>query len=538
MSGGLLQRFRRSGSGSVALTFCLALPVLIGATTFATDMGNLYLQRRGLQGTTDAAALAAATQPGKAQDIVRWLLDENGHRNARFTLTFGSYQADASGARRFTPQAGGSSVRVEASKDIDLHFAGIFGLTKQTVAARSDAARAPIVSLSAGSRLASAEPTLLNPLLTKLVGVPLDLKIADYSALLKSSLPLKPLLSGLAETLGESPVDALLGNVLTKPLKISVVLDLLSRQMDAKGDLPAGAALRKMALQLKSSSATVTLGGALALDPTLSQSTLGRAATHLSSSISVSSLVDALVDQTRTHTAIETRIGLPPLLAQGVELLIGESQKDVRSMAVSDGLPRIATDQVRARLSVQGGVPGLAEVKLPLELVVAGGTAEVVSATCSDKAWEREVTVSVRPGLARLSLGDWGSRRLAQANVTDRLAPVLILPGAQGVANVSIATPPRTVTFRGDEIGSGATKSVDTKNLVSNLLASVLGETDIKLMGLSLGPLFDPIKPILETLAKPVDTILNAVLATAGVRVGELDIRVDDLACQQARIIG
>ncbi|WP_062112895.1 pilus assembly protein TadG-related protein [Aureimonas sp. AU40] len=536
----LLRRFGENRSGNIALTFCIALPVMIGATTFATDMGNLYLQRRSLQGTADAAALAAAGQPSKGQALVRRILDENGHKAASFALSFGAYKVDASGARRFTPQADGPIARVEAASDIELHFAGIFGLTKQSVAAKSDAARMPVVSLSAGSRLAAAEPTVLNPLFEKLLGFKVDLKVADYNALLTSSLPLKPLLSALAQTMGESPVDAILGNVLTKPLKISVVLDLLSRQMDAKGDSPAGAALRKMALQLKSSSATVTLSEALALDPALLQSSLGHASARLASSISVLGLVDALLGQNRVDATIKADVGVPGLASQKVELMIGEALKKTRSMAVSDGLPKIATDQIRMRLTTQVGLLGLGEVKLPLELVVAGGTAEVVSVTCSDKAWEREVKVAIRPGLARLSLGDTDRRPLAQAHVNDRLSPVMIasLLGVEGVANAVIAATPKTVTFRGNEIGSGATKSVDTKSLVSGLFSTVLKETDFKMLGLSAGPILATVEPLLMTLAKPIDEILNSVLATAGVRVGELDVRVDDLACQQARIVG
>ncbi len=67
----------------------------------------------------------------------------------------------------------------------------------------------------------------------------------------------------------------------------------------------------------------------------------------------------------------------------------------------------------------------------------------------------------------------------------------------------------------------------------------MLGETDLKVLGLSAGPVLNLVRPLLvKTVAPPVDELLNAVLAVAGVRLGEMDVRVDDLTCQQARIVG
>lgn len=540
-------QFRRQRSGSVALTFALALPVMIGATAIATDLGNVYVQRRALQGATDAAALAAATQIGKANETVRRVLDENGLKDTGFTLTLGTYRADASGTRRFQAEAGGQTVRVETERTIDFHFATIFGLSRQSVGAQADAARTPVVSLSAGSRLASAKPDLVNGLLEKLLGVSIDLKVADYNALLTVGLPVKSLLSGVAQVLGEPPAEAILGTVLTRPIQLSVFLDLLSRQMDAKGDKPAGATLRKMAQQAKSSTARVTLGEALWIDPALHHASIGQASARLSSSVSVLSLVNALLNQDRVGVAVETEVKLAGLAETRLKLMIGEPAQSARSLAVAEGLPRIATDQLRLRLDVGLVEAALAliggKLAVPLEAVVAGGTAEIVSVTCSDKSWEREVKVAIHPGLARLSLGA-ATKPLAQANVHDRLAPAVMarllgLPVLEGSANVVVADTVKTVTFRGAEIGNGTIKGGETKSILTGLLGTVLGETDLKVLGLSAGPVLNLVRPLLvKTVAPPVDELLNAVLAVAGVRLGEMDVRVDGLTCQQARIVG
>lgn len=543
----LWTRLSRERSGSIALTFALALPVMIGATAFATDLGHVYVQRRALQGTTDVAALAAAGQPSKANEIVRRVLDENGFPDARFTLAFGAYRPDSSGARHFEAEAGGQTVRVEAARSVELRFATIFGRSEQTVGAQADASRTPVVSLSAGSRLASVEPAIVNSLLKPLLGVSIDLKLADYNALLTTKLPLKSLLSGLAQTLGEPPVEALLGDVLSRPVQLSVFLDLLSRQVDAEGQKPAGAALRKLAQQARLSPAKVTLGEALALDPSLHKTSIGQVSARLSSSVSVLGLVNSVLNQDRVGVMVETGVSLAGLAGTQVALMLGEPAQGGRSLSIADGLPRVATDQLRLRietgllsslLSVIGG-----KLEIPLEAVVAGGVAEVVSVTCSDRQWEREVTVAIHPGLARLSLGAFG-KPLAQANVHDRLGPAVMarllgLPILEGSANVAVAGSVKTVTFRGNEIGNGTIKSGETKSILTGLLATVLGETKLKVLGLPIGLDLKLVENLLKNVvAPPVDDLLNAVLAVAGVKLGEMDVRVDDLVCGQARIVG
>ncbi len=539
----------RARSGSVALTFALSLPVMIGAAAFATDMGNVYLQRRALQSATDAAALAAAGHRSTAQAVVRRVLDVNGHEDARFTLVFGRYEAD-DGTRsdRFVPDANGATARVESTLDVPLHLAGIFGLSRETVAARADAARQPIVSISAGSRLASVEPTLLNPLLKALLGAPLDIKVADYNALLTTGLPLATVLSDVVTALGASPLNMTLDEALTRPIRVSLLADILSRRADAKGERVAGAALRKIALQLQGSLATVKLGELVATDSGLRGRTVARVEADLSASVSVLGLLNAALGKGRLDADLETKLDLLGLASTKVALRIGEGMVAARPLAVTADLPRVETDQVRLRLQLEllGLLSGLGVgVNVPIEGVVAGGSAEVVSATCGDHPWEREVRVAVRPGLARLSIGEW-RKPLSEAHIQDRLPAAdlvrALLVRVEGKSRIDASSPARIVTFRGYEIGSGTVKGASTTKLASGLIGSLLGETELDLrilgLGVSTGGLLKTVEGLLGGLVSPVDAILDAVLSLAGVRLGELDVRVDDLVCHQARIVG
>jgi uncharacterized membrane protein len=51
----------QSRSGNVATIAALAMPMVIGATALAVDIGNLTLERRELQHHADLAAIVAAS---------------------------------------------------------------------------------------------------------------------------------------------------------------------------------------------------------------------------------------------------------------------------------------------------------------------------------------------------------------------------------------------------------------------------------------------------------------------------------------------
>ena len=56
----------QDGRGAVTLIAAGSLIALLATTALAVDMGSVYLQTRRLQGAADAAALAAAGNPGDA----------------------------------------------------------------------------------------------------------------------------------------------------------------------------------------------------------------------------------------------------------------------------------------------------------------------------------------------------------------------------------------------------------------------------------------------------------------------------------------
>ena len=537
-------------SGSIAVMFAVALPMLLGAAALATDLGVLFLQRRTLQTASDASALAAAWKPETAEASVRALLDAHGMKGATFAISFGTYdETQPDRDKRFTPGAPNNGVRVDTTLKANVYFARIFSMQTQDMVVRSEAAMAPIVSLSAGSRLAAVGPSPVNNLLGSLLGLNLNLSVADYTGLVATKLKLGPLLNAI---LNEGPVrdltNVLAKDVLSQPIKLSLLLSLMAKQVDANGDLLAGSVLRKAAQQTLSADLMVVLGDIVQLGDGIGGLNVAYPGAALQTEISALGLLNAAIKQDGIGTSIKTGLNIPNVLEAGVDMLVGEEGKSARSLSISDDLPFIRTDQVRLRLKVKTSVlDGLGVgVNIPIEIIAAGGTARVMSVTCDSDPLKREVKVEVRPGVLRLSIGKFVGA-LKDANVNDKLeAEVLvklILAGITGQANIAIKqTQPIYLVFKGKEIGNGISKTAKTTTVVESLLKTLLLETelDVQLLGanLNLGGVLKLVGGLLSGLARVLDGLVNSVLSLVGVSLGEMDVRVDGLTCGIPKIVG
>ncbi|MGQ0802899.1 MAG: pilus assembly protein TadG-related protein [Actinomycetota bacterium] len=116
--------------------------VLIGCAAFAVDAGALWAKRRQLITATDAAALAAAQSFAQGTEdctrIAREFLVKN---DPQATLT-GCGSGNHSGPRHSSGQ-----LQVEATSQVPLAFAGIFGIHDGTVRAATRARYGPPAAL-------------------------------------------------------------------------------------------------------------------------------------------------------------------------------------------------------------------------------------------------------------------------------------------------------------------------------------------------------------------------------------------------------
>nr|WP_255679393.1 pilus assembly protein TadG-related protein [Jiella flava] len=538
-----------STAGSIAVTFALTLPVVLGASAFAVDVGSAYLERRSLQSATDAAALAAAQRPDEAQTVVETMLAANGFKNAKAAVQIGQYTKDPKIDRdaRFAPAVTGNAIRVTAATTMPFIFGKLLGMGEVEISTRSDAALFPVVSFSAGSRLASAEPDLLNAIVGPLLGGGIGLTVLDYQSLAGATVDLGGLLTGLSASL---PADAnrTTLDLIGQSFKVSAIATAMSQAMASQGNLPAASALQKIANSPLLGNATTSMNDLITFDDYQKKLAIQYPPSIFSADISVLDLIFASLRSQGIGTTGNVNLNLPYVASISLAMQIGEGMQSAKSVAVGGVGSKIATDQVRTRLSISTAaiVAGLKPLQIPLEAVVAGGSAEVVGATCSLDPSAREVKLAVLPGIARASIGHF-DKPLSDANVGDRLdfATIVdaLLAKVRAKGNVAAEqTTPIIVTFRGSEIGDGTIKTARTQTLFQSLTTSLLRDTEVQVsvlgLGLSSSLIQQAVSNVLIGLSSPLDNVLNTTLAVAGVGLGELDVRVDNLSCGNARIVG
>ena len=66
-----LRSLLRSEQGTVAVISAIVLAVMIGFAAIAVDVGAIHYDSRRLQGATDLAAIAAASNTAKATEAAR-----------------------------------------------------------------------------------------------------------------------------------------------------------------------------------------------------------------------------------------------------------------------------------------------------------------------------------------------------------------------------------------------------------------------------------------------------------------------------------
>lgn len=98
------------------------------------------------------------------------------------------------------------------------------------------------------------------------------------------------------------------------------------------------------------------------------------------------------------------------------------------------------------------------------------------------------------------------------------------------------------LTFTQLDIAQGKIKSVSTKDTVTTLVSSLLKnlDLDIRILFLNLGGLGVIQTALANTLSlvtAPVDTLLYNTLLVLGVKIGEADVRVTDVRCQQPALV-
>jgi uncharacterized membrane protein len=526
--------FLQDQRGSIAIMSAFFALIACVLAALAVDIGSVALDARRLQGAADLAAMAAAADLDNAQTAADLTAAANNSGSSvAVNVVVGTYVADPAIAptARFTPDgSAGNAVRVTLQTTSPIYFGSII-LGKDSISLQRSATaaldRQPRAMFSIGSRLARLDRGVANQLLSGLTGSTVSLSVMDYQALASTQVNLLAFSDALATDLGVTAgdYDALLSRTVDAGRALKVIETLAGDQPDSAlsklADAATGIDLNLGQLIGVEAGAPEGLGGAL------------------DASVSALDLTNAILEIAGGDRQLALSLDAPVGVAElKTWLAIGERPNRSPWLAVTrDGAPIIRTAQARlyVRVRTSQKLAGLAQVNLPILIELASSEARLDSIDCDPK---RSVTLGVRPGLAKASIGvidesaldDFKTAlRPATATVVSVAGLVKVNAKAQIEAEDQTFTP---VHFGDADIRAQTRKSVHTTGMVNGIVASLLRDMEADVNGLDLGGLIKALGVLLTPLGPPLDATINPVLEVLGLKFGEADVQVHDVKCE------
>ncbi|WP_206106424.1 pilus assembly protein TadG-related protein [Rhizobium leguminosarum] len=570
-----LRRLAADASGNIAIMAAISAPLILYSLGLGVDYGMMTLQQRRLQQLSDIGAIVAAADISHAADNLVANFDQNGLNVAVRTdkgyatkkgslpltsdlkqfdavaeFTPGTYLADASVALGSRFAAGAQpydAVKVGITQKAELIFATAFAAAPN-LRAVGTASASKLAVFSIGSRLASLNGGVLNTLLGSLLGTSLSLKVADYEALTSADIKLLPFLDMLATDLN------LTAGTYDELLATDISYSRLLKTLGKTGGLTPTVtnALNTIEKALGTTQVKIKLEDLFDLGST-GERMIG-SGSHLSAEASVMDIVSAAAVAANQKKQVAANLGasVPGLATVKLTLAIGEMPKGAASNAIGAVGATVRTAQVRLALEVSvlgaNSLAGL-KVRVPLYLEVAHAEARLASITClGGGARNASVGVEVVPGVAELSLGDVDPKAFVNFDSSPRVTRATLIDAlllsVSGMAHVNLSNLSKSkLTFQPTDIAAKTIKNVSTKDTLTSALQSLMKETDIQVsvlglgVGLSKTVVQGAVADTLSELTKPLDELLFNLLTLLGVKIGEADVRVTDVRCQQSVLV-
>jgi uncharacterized membrane protein len=572
-----IRRLLRNTSGNIAITAALCLPMLLYSLGLGIDYGMVTLQQRRLQQLSDIGAIVAASDINHAADNLVTNFQQNGLNvavktdtgyatttgplpsganiaqfDAVASFTPGIYVADPSIALNKRFVAGTQpydAVKVSLTQKADMMFATAFA-TAPTLGATGTASASKLVAFSVGSRLASINGGALNAVLGSLLGTTISLKVADYEALASTDVELLSYLDMLATDLNLTA--ATYNDLLATDVSYPQMLKTL-------GKTPGLTTTVTKAIDSVSKSLGTTQLK-LKLEDLLNLGSAGQRAigsgSHLSVETSVMDLISAaaLAANQKKQVAANLNATIPGLTSVKLTLAIGEIPQGVAANAIGSLGSAVRTPQIR--LMIETSVTGLQAVagigvRVPLYVEVAPAEAKLSGVSClGGTVKNANVGVDVVPGIAEIALGDVDTNAFVNFGTAPRVNAATLIDLAvlkvKGQAQVDIGNMTKSkLTFQPADIAAKSIKNVSTKDALTSTVQSLLMNTSIEvnILGLGLGlggdqkTLQTAVANTLSGVTKPLDEVLYNTLLLLGIKVGEADIRVTDVRCQQSVLV-
>lgn len=556
----ILKRLLIDRRANVTTLTALTTPFALVLAAAAIDAGSLYTERRELQALADLSAIVAAGARGKPADAVLVALADNGVAKAVIgggvseadaiaaTVRAGRYRAspDTDLLARFDPASPtANAVHVTLRRIGTRHFAGAL-IDPPLISVQATAYRPAEAAFSIGSRLASLDGGLVNRLLGGLIGGNVSLSLMDYRALVDADIDLLAFSDSLATRLSLTGVTY--GDVLASKVSLGTVLNAMA---DIPGTDPAARlALRALASRA-ATSLKVPLGSLIDLGR-VANLAVGSRPSGITAVAGVMDLVTtgAALANGEHQVRVDLGLTLPGLAGVTLDLAIGEPPQGSAVYRLGETGDMVRTAQLRLLLNTRvtgpGGLLGTL-IQVPIYVEVAHAEARLAAISCPSASAGLQATVAARPGVATLRIADVGPANLADFKRSPPTTPARLVNAAlveiRGGAVASISNQvPKTVAFSAADIASRAVKTVATRDLSQSLVKSLLESLtlDVRVIGIDLGISGLARTTLLATLSgvtPALDQVLNTVLDTLGVRVGEVDVRMHGAACGRAVLV-
>jgi uncharacterized membrane protein len=554
-----LRGFLRDERGGIAIIGAVFAICGVGALAIGVDTASVYVERRKAQGAVDLAAIAAARDPDKALLAATATVNDNGVFGVRdIRITKGNYTANPAVPANLRFVANGTpmnAVMVELDSKAQAYFGKSF-LPAGTldVATRATAVSTAQAAFTIGSRLLSLDGGILNAFMNGLLGGNVSLTVMDYNALAGYNVDLFK----FSNALGTSVVGqaGTYEQLAASKITVGKLLDTMISVANANnGGAQVDFALRS--LKNSSNANNVQFFVNKLFDFGQSNSlNFGQGAAALQAKASALSILQAAAEVANgvNQVDISANLAVPGLVSTQLGITIGERPQSSPWIRFGDKGIEVYTAQTRVRLIVQVGGSGLLSavtLRVPVYLDIAAARARLADISCgANPVNDMRVTLAVRPSLVNAwiaepaTLAGWKTLGSPPNMLNATIANVAGLITATGKANAEITNMSDTnVVFRYADISALTPKNVKTHDFTQSLTASLLSSLTLTVSAgglLSLTPtaiLTALIRAILTPVAPTIDGVLNSVLKTLGIGLGEADVWVNGVRCDGAALV-
>jgi len=516
--------------GSVVVQFALLITALI-AVLGVIQIGYMYYAKRDLQRIADLAAMVTVNAITYGNANTCPIAQAEGKNSVDAQL--GLYQDQAQSLptcghwdaiNGFTSNGAplnSAQVTLQVKTLQLLPFTGNRFVSSTAIAVKSSE---PVAAFSIGSQL------LCGTLIGQVTGV--NLCLLNSGGVLNAKITPASLLQqlGIDLDLGLlTPTD-----VATIP-KIKIT-ELISASASLIGESTADVFISLLA-QLKADigKLEIPLIGTAGSPGIFTLATLGNGKFGHAADVQVSAF-----DIIGTALAIGTK---DQAIDAGVNLIGGLASSKIKiisppSYASGPAKPSITkayNSQIRLNLETNslGSVLGLPllPLKISVDLVNGEGTLEKISCEKNPKT----VDISVKSSIGKICIGSLN----ASGSTCEPMVALLGLVTVKAEADLLPASNQIIA-----DIEKGSTRESQINNLqIGSTLSSLLGNLEIKLIGINLGPVTSLVNAILEPALKGILNNLGSFLSGAvlknllGLNIGETKITVSDIKCDTAQLI-